>query len=316
MSNKQSLWDKIKDLFVDDIDEETPDTPKQPTQPTQLADKKQPASEDVAEEKPKPSPSAPKKKNTKIASSNNYIENKNQATQLITTCLSKYADSTDKDLAVLELWVIRDPNSPIVPWADEAFLNDLRKELHQERIIGIKKIKLYLPTYEEFLELKKQRPEIMPIERTRLYYHTHSAGKSGPVSVKGQTAWLSCIQGQNNLQQDTFELNPGQKKQWLIGRGSNGKPMAVPNDIVINPDCRNVSSTQATIIYDDGQYWLACRKGGCRNLGGTVTKIIRTDGTEQELLTLSPKLLPPLKEGDVIMLARTIYLRFSYKKPE
>ncbi|MCM1319951.1 MAG: hypothetical protein NC217_06175 [Muribaculaceae bacterium] len=302
MTRKTSLWDKIKDIFVDDEDEE----PIQPeTYPQQAA-------ESQAAVAPKKAAS-PKKK---PAASNNYIENKSDALQLITTCLSKYSYSKDKNLGLLELWVIRDENSDIVNWADEEFLDELRAALHQQCIDAVKRIRVYSPTYQEFIDIKKARPNIIPIERTRIYYHTSAIGAAPIEQVMGKAAWLVCVKGEDAVQQQIVPLDPSNKRQWNIGRGLNDTSLAAPNDIIINSDCRDVSRNQAAILNDSGHYYLACHKGGCRALGGTVTKIIRANGAEQELRSLSPKILSPLSEGDIIMLAHTVYYRFTYQKPD
>lgn len=245
----------------------------------------------------------------------NYLENKNDALNLICGHLARYSYSSDKNLEVLEMWVCIPENESEVFWADGIFLKDLKARLHQEMIEAIKEIKLNTITSEELKTIKAQDPQLKPMVEQRLYYKTYAKKKNVESERKASIAWLACIGGQENIKNKVIKLEPETKQTWNIGRSEH--PTVIDyNDIIINDDCKDISRQQAAIVIDDGDYYVKCKEGGCRNRGGRVTKIIRSNGQQEELMTLSHRALSFLKDGDVIQLSKSVYLRFTYTEPE
>lgn len=245
----------------------------------------------------------------------NYLENKNDALNLICGHLARYSYSSDKNLEVLEMWVVIPENESEVFWADGNFLKDLKARLHQEMIEAIKEIKLNTITSEELKTIKAQDSQLKAMVEHRLYYKTYAKKKNVESERKASVAWLVCIGGQENVRNKVIKLEPETKQTWNIGRSEH--PTVIDhNDIIINDDCKDISRQQATIVIDDGNYYVKCKEGGCRNRGGRVTKIIRSNGQQEELMTLSHRALSYLKEGDVIQLSKSVYLRFTYTEPE
>lgn len=245
----------------------------------------------------------------------NYLENKNDALNLICGHLARYSYSSDKNLEVLEMWVCIPENESEVFWADGIFLKDLKARLHQEMIEAIKEIKLNTITSEELKTMKDQDSQLKSMVEHRLYYKTYAKKKKAEDVKKASVAWLVCIGGQENIKNKVIKLEPETKQTWNIGR-SEHPTVIYHNDIIINDDCKDISRQQAAIVIDDGNYYVKCKEGGCRNRGGRVTKIIRSNGQQEELMTLSHRALSYLKDGDVIQLSKSVYLRFTYTEPE
>lgn len=245
----------------------------------------------------------------------NYLENKNDALNLICGHLARYSYSSDKNLEVLEMWVVIPENESEVFWADGNFLKDLKARLHQEMIEAIKEIKLNTITSEELKTIKAQDSQLKAMVEHRLYYKTYAKKKNVESERKASVAWLVCIGGQENIKNKVIKLEPETKQTWNIGR-SEHPTVIYHNDIIINDDCKDISRQQAAIVIDDGNYYVKCKEGGCRNRGGRVTKIIRSNGQQEELMTLSHRALSYLKDGDVIQLSKSVYLRFTYTEPE
>ena len=126
----------------------------------------------------------------------NYLENKNDALNLICGHLARYSYSSDKNLEVLEMWVCIPENESEVFWADGIFLKDLKTRLHQEMIEAIKEIKLNTITSEELKTIKAQDPQLKPMVEHRLYYKTYAKKKNVESERKASVAWLVCIGGQ------------------------------------------------------------------------------------------------------------------------
>lgn len=245
----------------------------------------------------------------------NYLENKNDAINIICGKLSRHSYATDKNLAVLQLWIINPNTDSEVSWADATFQKELKARLHQEMIEAIKNIEVICLKRDEFLKLQEKEPLILQIVKDRIYYKTHAIEKKEETVKKASVAWLVCIGGQENVRNKVIKLEPETKQTWNIGRSEH--PTVIDhNDIIINDDCKDISRQQAAIVIDDGNYYVKCKEGGCRNRGGRVTKIIRSNGQQEELMTLSHRALSYLKDGDVIQLSKSVYLRFTYTEPE
>lgn len=261
-------------------------------------------------------PSTRQTGNKAASSTENYLENKNEALNIICGHLARHSYSADKNLAVLDLWVVEPETDSQVSWADSTFLKELKARLHQERIEAVKNIEIKTIPLSELHDILSQDTSIKPMVDNRLYYKTHALSKNGDkASIKASPAWLICIGGVENVRNRIYTLDPESKSVWNIGRTE--RPSVIySNDIVINDDCKDISRQQGAIIVDDGKYFVQCKEGGCRAHGGRVTKIIRSDGHTDELLSLSHRALSHLKEGDVIQLSKSVYYRFTYTEPE
>lgn len=245
----------------------------------------------------------------------NYLENKNDALNLICGHLARYSYSSDKNLEILELWVVVPKTDVEVFWADGNFLKELKARLHQEMIEAINEIKLNTVTSEELKGIKEQDSLLKPMVVDRLYYKTYAKKKVVKEVKKALAAWLECIGGQENVRNKVVKLDPETKQIWNIGRSEH--PTVIEyNDIIICDECKDISSRQAAIVVNDGYYYVKCKEGGCRCRGGVVTKIIRSTGQQEELMTLSHRALSCLKDGDVIQLSKSVYFRFTHTEPE
>lgn len=248
----------------------------------------------------------------------NFIENKNDALNIICSHLSRYSGSSDRNLAVLELWNVSTFDEDHVEWADGTFIKELKSRLQQELITGIKTIELHNISPENVSELLRGDNMILPIIEGRLYYQTHGFSEQATVSNHGLApAWLLCIGGMENVNQKIYELEPKGRDVWNIGRSE--RPSVVEkNDIVIMDECLQIAKLHAAIILEDGKYYLKCKPMGCRvrnNRSKVFTKINRATGVEEELVTLSHKALPCLKEGDVINLSNLVHFRITFNNP-
>lgn len=248
----------------------------------------------------------------------NFIENKNDALNIICSHLSRYSRSTDRNLAVMELWVVSTFDGNQVEWADGSFIKELKSRLQQELITGIKAIELHHIYPDDISDLLSGDNMVLPIIEGRLYYRTHGFSDQSSVSIHGLTsAWLVCIGGIESVNQKIYELDPKERGVWNIGRSE--RPSVVEkNDIVILDDCKGISRLHAAIILDEGKYYLKCKPRGCRARNGqnkVFTKINRANGIEEELVTLSHKALPFLKEGDVINLSNLVHFRITFNNP-
>ncbi len=248
----------------------------------------------------------------------NFIENKNDALNIICSHLSKYTRSSDRNLAVLELWVVSSSDDYHVAWADASFIKELKSRLQQELITGIKAIDLHNISPDDISGLLSGNKMVLPIIDGRLYYRTHGFSEEGSVTIHGTaSAWLICIGGLEYVNQKIYELEPKVHGLWNIGR-SESPSVTEKNDIVILDDCKGVSRLHAAIIFDEGKYYLKCKPRGCRTRNGqnkVFTKIIRINGIEEELVTLSHRALPFLKEGDVINLSDLVHFRITFNNP-
>lgn len=250
------------------------------------------------------------------ATKENYLENKNEALNIICGHLARYSYSTDKNLAILNLWVIAPETDSQVSWADANFLKELKIRLHQEMIEAVKNIEIKIVSLAELNLIIEHDPLIKPMVENRLYYKTHASSEKSALNLKkAPSAWLMCIGGEDNVRDKVVRLDPESKSIWNIGR-SEHPSIIDTNDVIIKDECKDISRQQAAIIIDDGNYYVKCKEGGCRARGGRVTKIIRTNRLQEELVSLSHRALPYLKEGDVIQLSKSVYFRFTYIEPE
>ena len=246
---------------------------------------------------------------------NNYIENRNDALRIISLHLSRFTNSTHKNLEILKLWIVYPENADCVAWADSNFVKELQSRLHQERIDAVKTIEVYEVSVEEMTHLLKSDPTIGIIKDNQIIYKTCSRSEARTeTQMNAPRAWLVCIGGEDNVEYPVFELSAG-KGKWNIGRTT--KPSILEqNDIVIKDSCKDISRLHAAIQIDNGDYYLKCKEGGCRARGGRLTRIIRENGSQEDLISLHHKALAPLREGDIIQLSNSIYFKFTFERPE
>ena len=251
-----------------------------------------------------------------VSSTENYLENKNEDLNIICGHLARYSYSSDKNIAVLNLWVVMPETDSQVSWADANFLKELKIRLHQEMLEAVKNVEIKSVTLSELNNIISQDPLIRPMVENRLYYKTHALSEKSDLTLrKASQSWLICIGGEENVRDRIVRLDPDAQTIWNMGRSE--RPSVVDtNDIVINDDCKDISRQQCAIVIDDGKYYLKCKDGGCRARGGRVTKIIRTNKQQEELVSLSHRALSHLDEGDVIQLSKSVYYRFTFKEPE
>lgn len=251
-----------------------------------------------------------------VSSTENYLENKNEALNIICGHLARYSYSSDKNLAVLDLWVVMPETDSQVSWADANFLKELKIRLHQEMIEAIKNIEIKSVTLSDLNNIISRDSLISPMVENRLYYKIHALSEKSDVALcKASPAWLICIGGEENVIDRIVRLDPDVQTVWNMGRSKRPSVVDI-NDIVINDDCKDISRQHCAIVIDDGKYYLKCKEGGCRARGGRVTKIIRANRQREELVSLSHRALSHLNEGDVIQLSKSVYYRFSYIEPE
>lgn len=246
---------------------------------------------------------------------NNYIENRNDALRIISLHLSRFTNSTHKNLEVLKLWVAYPENADCVAWADSNFVKELQSRLHQERIDAVKSIEVYEVSADEIMRLTESDTTIGVIKTNQIIYKTCSRTEAKTESrMNAPQAWLVCIGGEEKVEKPVFELN-SPKGKWNIGR--TARPSVLEhNDIVIKDGCNDISRLHAAIQTDNGKYYLKCKEGGCRARGGRLTKIIRENGSQEELVSLHHKALSPLSEGDIIQLSNSVYFKFTYERPD
>lgn len=251
------------------------------------------------------------KKHRASQGTENYIENSETAIAILSNYLAKYQGAKSRSLEKLIVWAVKDSNPRHVEWADATFKTKLVSALHQEQISGIKEIDLRVVPIEELSRLN----DISEcVAKNRIYISFHKDFLEPSLIKDTPVAWLECINGTENVKVSIYMLNPTLKSIWYIGRMEH-PTITSTNDIVIKDSCKSISRQHATIVAEDGEYYLDCRLGGCRSRGGSVTKIIRVGGREDELISIVHKSVPPLKEGDIIELAKTVYYRFTLTNP-
>lgn len=250
--------------------------------------------------------------------SENYIENKHDALNIICTHLSRFSESKDPNLETLRLWIVTPDGDDQVAWADAQFIKELKARFHQELITAIKQIEVIPIATSEITSFLENHFEVNTMVANRLFYSFSNDGAiiEGKVDAPHH-AWLLCIAGMEYVQSIKYQLNPSEKRSWNIGRSE--KPTATEfNDIVIRDDCKSISRQHAAIVVDNGHYYLKCKNGGCRAKGGGgVTKITRAANNKtEELMTTSLHYTDYLKEGDVIALSGSVFYKFMTNEPK
>ena len=169
------------------------------------------------------------------------------------------------------------------------------------------------------IQVRQGKPEgvaFTPILKDKLdltFSREDDAGIYGSMKCK-----LSMVKGTGSMVKDPYILDTsGNKRRYKIGRGEivSRSGFYRENDIVIKEDDSNseisknnkhVSSNHADIVVDKGRFYLQAMNGGCSNLNGSATKILRR-GREKKLGDIFT--LHPLEDGDVIELGRKVRIK-------
>ena len=154
------------------------------------------------------------------------------------------------------------------------------------------------------------------IPQGKLWFRLIEKGKE----LKHAKASISIFQELGSCKENEYILSSEDKSIYRIGRGAISRKHSSAyrvNDIIIeenNPHesiqklNNHVSSAQADIILDDGQFFLRATPHGCRSQGGSPTKIIRN----QEAVELRDSVSSyKLKDGDIIELGKSVLLLFK-----
>lgn len=255
------------------------------------------AANNIADEKPK----------------GNYLENKSNAVMAICKHLYKYAYSNHRNMAVLEIWIVNPGDTNIVGYNDHEFEKDLQTKLAQEQITAVHKINNNAPVSPaRIAEMLAADSKIEAVIEGQIYCKLHAIDHADKVTstAHAREAWLVCVIGEDKVQDKVYHLDPSKKTSWNIGRCEKVSPI-IANDIVILPDCNQVSREQARLFVEDGKYFLQ------RKERGTRTKILRVASQEEEeLFTTEPHERKHLNEGDHINLNKQVYYRLTFLNPE
>lgn len=132
---------------------------------------------------------------------------------------------------------------------------------------------------------------------------------------------ITLTDGSGSMEQDSYTLESSiEELKYHIGRGEKVPHSDRVNDIVIKDDENNtelknknmhVSSNQADIITMNGKFYLQAMRGGCSNMGGSATKILR-NGKSTKLTDIFTQ--HRLFDGDVIELGRKLRLEVNITK--
>lgn len=246
------------------------------------------------------------------SSLDNTIDHRDQAVKLIVESMRHATGTNLPALANLVVWVVvdREDFNPLdYSWADQKMIDNLRLTLDNTMLEAIGRESIRLKYV-----VRTQLPKAVEVVKDQLYYNW-SATKARKPDARVR-AEISAVDGTGSLKKECYLIDSDVKKRYHIGRGvkSTGSASYRINDIVIdtdNPDSdiqqmnNCVSSTHADIVARDGQLYLQACRGGCRNSGGSPTKLIR-DEKAVELDSID--LLYPLSDGDMVELGKSVLL--------
>ncbi|MCR4959522.1 MAG: hypothetical protein K6B13_13120 [Prevotella sp.] len=142
---------------------------------------------------------------------------------------------------------------------------------------------------------------------------------TAPSQTDGKQLRITVVEGTGSTEQSSYILDGVTKQRFCIGRGNiaHHSNLYRVNDVVIrtdDPDItiqkRNncVSSAHANIVISDGGFFLQVEVGGCRNMGGSATKVFRNQRAT-EITDL--KTLYRLHDGDILELGKEVLLTIS-----
>lgn len=136
---------------------------------------------------------------------------------------------------------------------------------------------------------------------------------------------LYMVKDSGSMEKESYLLVSSYKElRYRIGRGQyvQRSGLSRVNDIVIKNDEEDtdlkernmhVSSNQADIVTVDGKFYLQAMSGGCSNMDGTATKILR-NGQANKLVDIFTR--HRLYDGDIIEMGRKVCLEVHIEKAE
>lgn len=238
----------------------------------------------------------------------NAIDMRKRIIDTIVGRLRSMALSHDK--ACLTIWVDDVITERILE--DPSFMPDLRTSLDNALLDSLGGGKI---------DIKPQAPpeESRAIEISPQKVYITLGAAIAPKKPPTPKIMVKPIEGTGSTSEAEYILDSRKKQVFHIGRGLTvRKPGQMrQNDIIINvndPDMEiqdrnnHVSSSQADIIYKNGNFYIKAMPSGCRAIGGSPTKIIRNE-TASELRDINT--LFPLCDGDIIELGRSVMLSVS-----
>lgn len=244
---------------------------------------------------------------------------------VINEFLKKFRSSTGTDSTLMENLVIivvrneEDDDMAQYDWVGKRFEEDLKRELTNAFLdkIGSKSLQV-------ILKPKSETDGCISLIENHVYYKWGKTvagedGMSKEIPYERVIASVSILEGSGSMIKHSYNLDSDIKKIYHIGRGiasrKDGKYRI--NDIVINdketaPELLqynlHVSSAHADIVFKNNKYYLRAAVGGCRALGGSPTKIVRSENVTEVRNTT---LLYPLEDGDILELGKNVLLVFS-----
>ena len=255
-------------------------------------------------------PSAAEEAESKEQAAVNATVETDELADAIVRKLAAYPASKKEDNKGLDIWTRNAKTAEIIESGE--FLSALRLALDNaqlnnlgERVIEIHTNRLADTSSGTPLEVKSWELEV-----------TVRENRPRP---QGTKATVRILKGHGSTQQEAYLLDSGKRTVWHIGRGeesTKGGGIRV-NDIVIRTDEPDeglqrqnncVSSSHADIIAQDGRFFIKAMRSGCRPEGGSLTKIIRGEQTDELRDTLT---LHPLLDGDILELGKAVMLRFE-----
>lgn len=252
--------------------------------------------------------------NRGISPFDNAIDKRDVAIKALLDEFRQATGSSSSALASLYVYVIVDREDYDVKkyaWADDTMKRNLRLSLDNALLEGIGRNKL-----EIILIQDSQLPDNAHEVIANVLFYSFLTPKAIHKQITGL---LTIMDGTGSTEQNLYRLDSANKQTFHIGRGaiSTKSGSFRRNDIIIrdnDPDkglqARNnhVSSSHADIVVCDGTFHLKACPGGCRPLGGSCTKIISENGS-QELRDTEMKY--PLHDGSLIELGRQVILQFN-----
>lgn len=247
----------------------------------------------------------------------NAIDNRDQAVRMIVGSFRSATGTNSRDFANLTILIPYKEttyNPLLHAWADDRFIDDLRRELDNALLsaVGASKIELK-PIHVSEIETDACH-EVVP-ETIYVKWSSDVVRKETPVV----RASVMAVEGTGSIVEAEYILDSSVKMVYHIGRGiiSRRDGTLRRNDIVIrdnesDPQLADlnsrVSSAQADIVVCNGRFCLRASSGGCRSKGGAPTKLIRDDRVTE--LTDTSAMFP-LESGDLIELGKSLTLLFT-----
>lgn len=260
-----------------------------------------------------------------VSESDNAVDTKKQ---IIETLISRFRqlrfDSGGVRITKLTIWVA-DPVY-ISLLKNETFVEQLHTEIENNLIEALNETEITV-------KMGKPAPKVQPgnvVDDAVWFSFIMQEGGESRGERRGErgesdvrVAKINVVAGRGSLKKRVYELDPGKRTLYHIGRGDFEQNRSRPgrkNHIVIDDSekdsnllelNRHVSASHADILYREGHYYLRATRYGCRP-EGSKTAVIRerAEGADEYELRDSDSLFR-LKEGDLIELGDSVMLQFS-----